>query len=549
MRLYQGFTFLKNIGNGTLRQALIFAAVLLIPIYCANAAIPENLVPAYSNAVILYNQKKYNETVEQLNPLISKDPSVPEFLELKALAFKGDAKKNEALATYSQLIELRTKQGAKSKDLAPYHYERGLIEYQSSHFAQAQDDLEYARSHSFNVIAASFFLGLINYQSKDYSAAETSLNLVANGDINELKPMANYYLGQTFLSAGDASSAGAKLVIARQQAELFLNQSSHESSEQLSAKQTLKMTDEALATLDHHGFFGSVGLTTSEDTNVLSVPSSVSLTNSTGGASGKSSIKETAQASAGYMTSALKEWQWIPSYHGSFNYNFNQDTKTGEFATHDFSLYLNHDVLAKLNWGVHVDAQYTQQDQYGDDGNASLGSYSLIVPMGTYVRYQLSPKWSIKGSVDYSPEKYYLDPTLAQYLARSGWDVAPRFDLTYTSGRLLWNPSGSLIGDFNNTDGSEYTSKAVTMEFVNIAHLAEKWDARGAVDYGTAFFTSRPEGNRYDHIITLDGNIIYRFKPHWSAFADMQYIDNLSTVPEVYQFNRFIASLGATYSF
>jgi tetratricopeptide (TPR) repeat protein len=549
MRLFQGFTFVKNIGKKTLRQALIFTSALLIPIYYAHAAIPEELVPAYSNAVILYNQKKYDEAVEQLDELSKRDPSVPEFLELKALVFKGSAKKDEALATYSQLIELRKKLGAHSKELSPYHYERGLIEYQSSNFAQAHDDLEFARSHGFNVIAASFFLGLINYQAKDFSAAETSLILVANGDIDELKPMANYYLGQTFLSAGDASSAGAKLVIARQQAELFLSQASHGGGDLSSAQQTLKMTEEALATLDHHGFFGSVGLTTSEDTNVLSVPSTVSLTNSTGGASGKNSVKEIVQASAGYMTSALKAWQWIPSYHGSFNYNFNQDTKTGEFATHNFSLYLNHDVLAKLNWGVHVDAQYIQQDQYGDDGNASLGSYSLTVPMGAYVRYQVSPTWSIKGSVDYSSEKYYLDPTLAQYLARSGWDVAPRFDLTYTSGRLLWNPSGSLIGDFNNTNGSEYTSKSVTMEFVNVAHLADKWDARGAVDYGTAFFTSRPEGNRFDHIITLDGNVLYHFKPHWNAFADVQYIDNLSTVPEIYQFNRFIASLGVTYSF
>ena len=249
------------------------------------------------------------------------------------------------------------------------------------------------------------------------------------------------------------------------------------------------------------------------------------------------------------MSSPVATWQWTASYRTGFNYDFNQDTISGQFYTHDIGVYLTHTPLAQLSWGFHVDGIYIYQDNVGASGSAGLQSYSLQVPFGPYFRYEIWQRWSLQGSIDVNPQNYYQDSALTASLKRSGTDFSPKISLKSLGVDRIWNPGFALIFDSNGSSGNEYSANSYTFEINNTFHLMQPLDLSIALDYGAAYYSSRPEGARFDSIYVLDLNAVYHLNGKWSILGDIQYFDNISTVPSQFQFTRLIASLGVGYSF
>src|SRR4051812_12407843 len=90
-----------------------FFIVILLSCLGAPMARSEELHPGqdievrYSEAVITFVRKDYNQTVELLNSLLKGVPGNPEALELKALALKTAGKDKESLATYRELLRIK----------------------------------------------------------------------------------------------------------------------------------------------------------------------------------------------------------------------------------------------------------------------------------------------------------------------------------------------------------------------------------------------------------------------------------------------------------
>jgi len=545
--------YLPAYFSPSIKQVRSVGFILILLVFTSQesvAAVPEALEPRYSAAIIDYNQKHYKEAGKSLDELITENGSIIEFFQLKALTLKTSGDNVGAGQVYEKLIQLEEKNGTQASEIAPYHFERGLVAYRSKQFADAEREFKISAEKNFNVSAANYFLALIHFQFNDYEQAGQEFSRVTGGDIDELKPASNFYLGQIYLRGNYPSGAAQSLIQARSESEKILANSDIDPETKKTAKLILEMSQESLKPFDHSGYYGNVALITTEDTNVLSVPSSTNSLSSPTGAINQGSVKETLQAGVGYMTSPVATWQYAPSFRSAFNYNFNQDTISGEFLTNDVALYITHNALARFSYGFHVDGIYTLQNNFNPFTNsAGLQSYSLQIPFGPYIRYEIWQHWSLQASLDFMPQNFYLDAALPDPLKRSGLDVATRVSLKKVGVNRYWNPGFGLVTDLNGASGNEYSSKSFTLEMNNTFHILTPLDLVVALDYGGAYYSSRPAGSRFDNVYAIDANGVYHFNPKWSILGDVQFIDNISTIPSQYQFTRALISVGVGYSF
>ena len=83
--------------------------------------VPNRLEPTYVEAILAFNEKKYDRSIQLLDRLIKRAPRTIEFLELKALALKLQKKSTASAKVYQKLIRSQKKKGVNTQDLAPYY--------------------------------------------------------------------------------------------------------------------------------------------------------------------------------------------------------------------------------------------------------------------------------------------------------------------------------------------------------------------------------------------------------------------------------------------
>jgi tetratricopeptide (TPR) repeat protein len=508
--------------------------------------VPTKLEPSYAEAVLAYNGKDYNKALTLLDALLHQKPDVTEFLELKALVLKTENNGEESAKVYQDLIAAKKAEQKPEKEIAPYYYELGLIEYRKGDLAGAREHLQSAVSAGFNAAPSEFFLGLMDFREGKWDSAQDHLKETASSNVDELKPAANFYLGQIATKLGQGSTATQRYFDARSVSKDALEDPKSGPEAKKISQQIFDATDKALKPFDKSGYFGTVGVSLGYDTNVISVPDSA-ISSNPGLQDGKT-LKTTLQGGVGYASSPLNPFQFVPSYRGSVNFNFaGGSTSQGQFFTNDLSLYVTRHALARTSWGFKAEPIYTFQDQSG-----GWGGYSLVVPFGPYFRRELRPNLILNVEFYLAPQDYLTDDPTNTVLARSGMDYNLRVTLKNDHGGRYWNPSYALVFDKNSTKGSEFDEKGVTFEFSDVLRLSEPLSVTGTLDFGGPNYggAANPNGSigRQDVVFAVDANAVYRLSARYSLVGDLSYIDNTSN-DTTYQFTRFVVSMGASYTF
>ena len=527
-------------------KPLVAVLLLLCWTLPAWATVEREFEPEYSEAVLAFNARDYPKSVSILNELIKKSPKTSEFFELKALALKASNQEKEAADTYQALILAKTADSRPKAEIAPYAFELGMIRFKEKKYEQASSYFAFAQKYGFNESAAHFYSGLIQFQSSQWGEAEKNFAEVIASKIDELKPASHYYLAQCALKMDYPAGAIQSFISAKKASQSVLDDpQSTEDMKQIS-RQILDGSDQSLAPFDKSQFFGNLTELTGYDSNVLSVPSSVT---DAVEASGKHSLKEILAAGVGYASSPLKTFQFVPSYRGSINKNFNGDSKSGEFAESDVSLFVTKGALEKTSYGAKVEAEVLFQNDLNPVTNSSTyRRYSQGFTFGPYLKREIKPKYVLGGELFIKPQKFYRDPTSSD-LSRTGTLTTGRIYLQNFAGRKYWNPVLALRFEHDDTNGNEYNAKSKAIQLSNALTLRNDIEMTALLDIDFVEYANRFNGERKDKIILLQVGASKRLTPKWTVLAATDYTINHSNIADTYSYNRFSFTAGASYSF
>jgi tetratricopeptide (TPR) repeat protein len=499
----------------------------------ARAEILKAHEPKYSLAVLAYNERKYDESIKILNQLLTEAPNLIEFLELKALALKSAKNDAESAKTYLALIEAKTRANAAASEIAPYHFELGVIQYRSKDIQLAKPHFEYALTQGFNVAPSSFFLGMIAFQENAYSNAIAHFEDVSKSNQSDLRSPALFYLAQSYLKSGDSARALASFSEARTSTDGMTDEVS---------KAIHGACDQVLNPLDQSRSFASLALSLSYDSNVQALPNILDGTQATN----KASVKNLLQAGFGYMTSPTKTFQWVPNYRLLYNYDYNRDTRSGEFLNQYLSLYLNHKALERSAYGFKLNTSFTFQNQLDTASTQyTYRIFSLTGDIGAYYRTELGKKWSAYFDVSTGPQRYFTDTSLTESEWRTGSLFSLSTHLTHASLGPYLNPTVYLTYLENSANGYLYYSKGASLSLVNGIILNDKVKGSVSIAYSPTFYTRRSRTDR-NYALSLEGS--YQINSKWSVISDASLSYNAST-DAAYEYRRWTLSSGLSYSF
>jgi hypothetical protein len=495
--------------------------------------------PRYSEAVLAYNAKKYEESIRILNGLLKDAPGLVEFLELKALALKSAKNDAESRKTYEALIDAKQRARAPESEIAPYHFELGVIAFRSKKPEESRSHFEYALSRKFNESASRFFLGMIAFQEPDPARAIAHFEPVARSLATDLRAPALFYLAQSRLLLNDSSGALSGFSEARTATENAtdeLGKSIHSACVRI------------LKPLDQSRKFASLALSMAYDSNVQALPNSLDGTL----AFNKGSIKNLVQAGFGYLSSPTRSFQWVPNYRMLYNHNTNRDTREGEFLSQYFSVYLNHKPLERSTYGFKLDTALTFQNQFnpGSTTDSTFRIFSLTGAAGAYYRATFLDAWTANVEISAGPQRFFGDQNLNNREDwRTGSALSARAAFTRASLGKYLNPSFSAGYLEISTAGSEFHSKGVSFTLSNGLIFSDKLRGSVSLTWAPTFYDRRAPSIRIDRNSSLGAEASYQLSPKWSLIGDFSVSYNQSTVTDIYEYRRWTASTGVSYSF
>lgn len=521
------------------------------------AEVAPNLEPIYADAVLAYNGRDYNRALQILNDLMNQQPDTPEFMELAALTLKNNLDETGSADLYLKLIALRESEGKSAQEIAPYYFELGLIRYHEGNFVEARTYLEKTYAAGVNIAPSRYFLGQLALKEEDLKTAERDFTFVLNTGFEDLRGASQLYLGQIYLKQGATSAAIQSFYAALEESRKPRYSLDATPQRRKVTAEVYRSAESALRPFHKSGFFGTVALSTASDSNVLALGSSVSGTSGSSVPTGAATLKEVFAASVGYFSSPLDRIQFLPIYRTSLNINFNSATLNGEYFTHDLSLYMTKGSLAKIGYGLKTGLTYTLQDQPDSSNARNFTTFSGLLTVGPYLRYEPKPKVILNLEANFVPGRFFTDDTLDSTSTnkRSGVDYNVKASLRNDEGRKFWNPGISLLLDRNNTSGSEFNSASGTLEVNNAFHLSDRLHMYLTGAFGYARYDRAPNPQRFDKLMTFGLYPSYRLGAgKFSLFAELQYTQDYVTcddsqVVDTYQYNRLVASLGVSYTF
>lgn len=517
---------------------LLSAGLLCIQSF---AAIPSALEPEYADAVLALHDGKTAEALQHMENILRQSPEQIETLALHALTIKNQGKLPEARAAYEKILKVLTINKAPDSELAPYHFELGVLALQSKDPVNADLQLNYALQSKFNLPATHFFMGLSAFQQRDWRRAEVQFHLANEANVMSLKPTTFLYLGQLSKRRADVSRA----IFYFSQSERWANADGENArvtndAVRASADTRVKeLAEQELLPYRETRWSGQIGLASGYDSNVLSAPDGIT------GASGNGSMRETLLWAIGFATGAADNYQFVPTYHGSFNYNTNPDTKIGEFLTHTVTVFMNSHPSAPESWGLKAEAQVIWG--YADN-QSSFSPYSLVGSVGPYYRKTLANQWELRGELYAHPQDYFNDDLFTSDQARTGWGVTPRLALQHQTYRGLWNPTAALLGDYTHTSGVEYQSKTVALELADVLYPDKLWSVEFSGSLGVASYGNRLGTARSDKLLTLRGTATRSIGRNFALSGDLAYLADYSNI-DSYAYSRVVTSLAINYLF
>ncbi len=522
-------------------------ATLFVGLQPARADVPTALEPDYAEAVLAFNSRNYAQTLKVLETLLQRSPEVPEFLELQALVYKATDREQDSARTYEILIEKKGPSAKSPKELAPYHFELGLIRYREKKATDAEKHLRFALEQEFNTGATHLYLGMMSFQAGKWSDADDHFQGVVSNGGQELRPIGYFYLGQVSSKTGYSAGATQNFILARSAAESVLDSPSASPTAKTAAQQILDATEKALKPYDHGRFFGSIALTAGIDSNTLAIPSSVTSETET---SRKASGKTTLSVGAGYSTSPMNLTQFLTSYRGNLSYLTNTLARPAEFHDHMLSLYLTRNPMARFSYGLKGEGSLVFKNDVQapiSRSSFSLKLYSESLSVGPFIKYQLKPKLILMTEALVQPQKYDQDGP--GDLARSGIDYQLRTFLKSETGERFWNPVIGLRLDRNQTKGTDFRSNGLGIDFSNQILVDRLTEANLGATVGLTAYPAKTGEKRNDKQLILRASAARKLGSGWSVNANTDYTLNSSTIDASYSYKRLTASGGITYSF
>jgi TolA-binding protein len=511
-------------------------AILLLsvagPASRAFGDVPVVLEAEYSQALVSYYQKNYDAAAQKLTRLLKRAPKEMKILELKALVDMAKEDFASAAQTYSALVTQAAELERSETVLAPYRFGAAMAALRLGQTAEAEDGFKKVLAAQYNLAACHYFLGGLRWRRGDLPGARAQFNEITRVGDPEFLSGAYYYLGLIDAKEGSVDKANADFQKSKETAALAS-----------AAKPAIdgNLGTRSLASLDSGAdrgqWRGQLGLATGYDSNLLTTPVAAY-----GSGTGVSSAKEVISAGVTYATSPNRTWQFVPSYDGSFNYNFKQTLKTEQYISNRVALYLTHGPQEPFLWGVKAEGNAIFQ--YGAGGGFIAYNYSGA--FGPYARRELGRSWILGGEVFLEPNRFQSDPDLSEYLRRSGLEQSARVYLSKDVRASYFNPQVSLIERVGNSTGAEFRYKSLGLDLEDRMYFG-KWIFSLGGSATFAFYDSRPTGSRNDSILGAEGAVGRSF----GALAlelRAKYVANISNVGD-YDYRRLVALVSGNYLF
>jgi hypothetical protein len=511
----------------------------------AQAELPSRFEPAYSEALLQYHAGQYSQALKALDALQKAAPEVPEILELRILILKVIAPEKTAIV-YQELIAMKTRQKKSRREIAPYVFELGVKKLEEKDYKSAWSNFVQSYQAGFNMGASRFFLGMIAYQKQLWKVAEEQFLAAAESEAIALRAPSQFYLGQIAFRNQEQASGIEHLVLAREAAAGTLNNPNTTEDNRKMAKPIWDACDKIIKPLDRSRFSGSLGLNFGYDSNVLTLPETVSGSS----ASGKSTVKGVFSAGGAYSTTPIRTWQWIPSYRLLYNYNFNRDSRTAEYLIQTLSLYVNHHPMSPSTWGMKFEAAHSFQNTVdAEDDSSTYRPLSLNFSTGPYFRKQLAKNVVWNSEFLFEPQKYYTDKSQTPNNKLSGTQFQGKTSVNWDRNLRFYNPLVSFGLLHNDTDGIDYNSWAASLGLGNTSHLGPKWRVFTILEFAATTFGDHSGMPRNDK--TLNGGITasYQMNPTLSWTTDFRATKNSSNLPEQFSYTRLVFTSGLTAQF
>lgn len=507
----------------------------------AFAGVPNKVEPDFNEAVLALNGRDYDRALKIIDSINRRIPNLPEVLELKALTFKTKQEIRSAEQVYEELLTIKA--NAPVRERAPYYYELATIAQKNGNQATAQQYFERAIEGGFNVGVSHFFLGTYAMKDQNLQEAEFHFERAARSRADVILLPSNFYLGQVYLMNGYPSGASRALLKADELARQNIKKPSESKENKALAQQIHTAIEGALEPLKQNSWYATAGLTSSYDSNILSLPSVTSDTLPTG----RASLKNSLSLGMGYLTGPLTTFQWTPSYRLSMNLNTNEEAKGGEFLSHIASLYATLHPLNEFSIGLKLEGTGTFQNQADESSRFDFRPLSWMLATGPYAKWEFSPRMTLGAEAFFNPQLITSDDPSDTSTARSGQNFQGRVFYQWDRIDRWFNPTLSGNASYNNTLGSSFRAITYGAAVSNLFYWTT--DLRGSlsVDYSNTSFPSRElEAERVDQMINIGLSASYRLTRSFSITTDARWTTNLSTIPDTYAFDRLALTCGAS---
>jgi hypothetical protein len=245
------------------------------------------------------------------------------------------------------------------------------------------------------------------------------------------------------------------------------------------------------------------------------------------------------------MTAPIDTLQYVASYRAALNLNTSAATKGYEFMSNTVSLFANYKPLADTNGGFKAEGNYIFQNNPSNAGDPSSSyvfqRYNASAEVGPFIRTATTREVHSELDLFFRPQTYYMDDDL------SGLAVFARASMRADYYSNVFNPFGSLSFEHDNANSNDWKSNALILSLNNLFKVTPIDNATLGLDLQATRYPVSTL-SRYDKTWTVHGTWVHAMNKNFSILADLNYTDNISSIPDSYSYTRAAGDLGISWN-
>ncbi|MBM4317931.1 MAG: hypothetical protein FJ116_10685 [Deltaproteobacteria bacterium] len=514
-----------------------FALILVLFSHFGWAAVSSEVEVGVAKANVAFRDGNLEEASREIDESLKANPEETQLLELKALVQKAKGDARAAKDVYLKLFQWAS-QNEKNTKRAVYAFELGNLLYSQGSYEEAYGYLEISSEGYFNVEASKFLMGKIDLVRNKFQQSRLQFGSASKAEA--LRPLSNMYIAQAYQKENLLTDAIGSYVEAKEVANEQIARGESMGKQSLTlAQQVLKNAEKELRSYSRSQWIKEVGIATGYDSNVLYMPNSEDANNiSTTG-----SVKQSLNWRLRYASDPTDKWQYLGTYQGSMNYNFNRTTEAGQFIAQEFSNFLTRGSLKATLYGVKIGG--TGFFQY--ETNA-YKPFSLAGSIGPFTKMKINDSWTLGLESFFQPSRNFLDPSLGSSVKRSGWEQMVRAYVASRQTWVYWTPSVFLTGTILRPNGREFSGTRINLDFNNGMYLSDTWFVAQTVGVSATRFPDRMLTQRNDQGFNAAVSGGYQASESLVLLAQMDYGQNFSSDSN-FRYNRWATTVAGNYRF